>query len=178
MVAWVAFSYLFTNIHIYFKPNIPTFRYENINACRLSVGSTTRIISTICYLRLTYNQTTLCSRLSRCCFYWYITPRVIVIYHVIVSLPIYVLWWCWTLLIYMKKYITLWIRWDNKTNASKFIRYRKSSIFHFRGRRRYMRSSFHILWHSRQYSPSMNECEEYWIISKSINSKYLFNYAD
>jgi hypothetical protein len=144
--------------HIYFILNVPTFRHENINACWLSIRSTTSIISTISYLRLTYNQTTLCSRLSRCCFYWYITPRVIVIYHVIISLPIYVLRWYWTLFINKKilyMCCILWMRWDNNANASKYYSVSIFSIPLYRGRRRYMCSSFHIFWHFRQHSPSI-----------------------
>lgn len=155
----LCFSHKLPYIYMYIKPNTPTFRYENINTCWLSVRSTTRIISTICYLRLTYNQTTLCSRLSRCCFYWYITPRVIIIYHVIISLPIYVLWWCWTLLIYTKKF--LHYEWDEiiMQMHQKIIQYRYSSIFHYHGRRRYMCSRFS---HSLTFSTAFTIHEWMW----------------
>lgn len=90
----ISLTYSIT-ISIYFIP--PTFWNKHIDRCWLRIRSATCVVSTICNLWLTYYEATLRSRLSWRCFYWYITPRVIVVYHVIISLPIHVLGWNWTL---------------------------------------------------------------------------------
>lgn len=76
--------------------SLVTFRDENIDAGWFSVAGGASIVAAVWYLRFTDNQTTLRSW-SRRRFNRDVAPRVIVIYHVIISLPIYVLRWCWTL---------------------------------------------------------------------------------
>lgn len=114
--------------------SLVTFRDENIDAGWFSVAGGASIVATVWYLRFTDYQTTLRSR-SRRRFNSDIAPRVIVIYHMIISLPIYVLRWCWTLRIVwwtkgtsllsfhlMRLFVRLFVRSFSPSTLRSFIR--------------------------------------------------------